>query len=220
MDRRRFLALAAAGIPVLAGAGAAHAAAIPFDGQWRTLDFRSIPPTDFSPQGARLGISAERSSSILYRAVPEAQRNATMARWSWNVTRSVPPTDLRRRGGDDRNLALYFVFMDEAAAARVGPDTSIMRLMANRSARVLIYVWGGEHERRALVPNPYMGGRGMSVVLRSASTGRFSESVDLAADFRRAFGGEPGVLAGIAVSSDSDDTGRTVEAELRDLTLS
>lgn len=220
MDRRRFLALAAAGVPILAGAGAAHASAIPFDGQWRTLDFRSIPPTVYSLQGARLGITAERSSSILYRSIPDVQRGVTMARWSWNVTQSVPPTDLRRRGGDDRNLALYFVFMDEAAAARLGPDTSMMRLMANRSARVLIYVWGGDHERRALVPNPYLDGRGVSVVLRPASPGRFSEAVDLKADFRSAFGAESGVLVGIGVSSDSDDTARTVEAELSDLSLS
>lgn len=219
MHRRRFLALALA-VPALSWADGASAAEIPFDAQWRTLNFRSIPPTVYSPQGARLGISAERSSSILYRLVPEAQRRAGMARWSWNVTQSVPPTDLRRRGGDDRNLALYFVFMDEAAAARVGPDTSMMGLMANRSARVLIYVWGGEHEQRAFVPNPYLDGRGVSVVLRTASTGRFNEAVDLRADFRSAFDGDAGVLVGIGVSSDSDDTKRTVEAELRDLTLS
>lgn len=218
MHRRQFLALALA-IPALPGRLAASPSAIAFDAQWRTLNFRSIRPTDYAPQGTRLGISAERSSSIFYRSVPEDQRNATMARWSWNVTESVPPTDLRKRGGDDRNVALYFVFMDEASAAGVGPDTSIMRLMANRSARVLIYVWGGEHEQRAFVPNPYMSGRGVSVVLRTASTGRFSEAVDLRADFRRAFGGEPGLLVGIAVSSDSDDTARTVRAELRDLTI-
>lgn len=218
MHRRHFLSLALA-MPVLPAMAATSASVIAFDAQWRTLNFRSIRPTDYSAQGTRLAISAERSSSIFYRSVPEDQRNATKARWSWNVTESVPPTDLRKRGGDDRNLAIYFVFMDEAAAANVGPDTSIMRLMANRSARILIYVWGGEHEQRAFVPNPYMSGRGVSIVLHTASTGRFSEAVDFKADLRRAFGSETGALVGIAVSSDSDDTERTVKAELRDLTI-
>ncbi len=191
----------------------------PFDRGWQALTFRSIPPTQYALGGARLGIVAEQSSSLIYRSVaPEAQGTAT-ARWGWSVSESVPGTDLSRRGGDDRNLSVYFVMMDADSAARVAPDTSLTRLMANRSARILIYVWGGNHAPGSIIESPYTRGRGVSVIRRAAGTGSHAEAVDLQADHRRAFGTGYEALVGLAVSSDSDDTGSVVRAELRDLTL-
>jgi hypothetical protein len=46
-----------------------------------------------------------------------------------------------------------------------------------------------------------------------------SESVDLTADFRRAFGREPGPLVGVAVSSDSDDTHARTQASIDQLVV-
>ena len=43
--------------------------------------------------------------------------------------------------------------------------------------------------------------------------------VDLRADFRRAYGGDPGALVGIGVSSDSDNSGTRTEALLADLVI-
>jgi hypothetical protein len=191
----------------------------PFDRSWRALTFRRIPPTQYTLSGTRLGILAEQSASVIYRSVEPSAQAATITRWSWSVSESVPPTDLSRRGGDDRNIALYFVFMDAASAARLSPDTSLTRLMANRSARILIYVWGGSHAPGSIVPSPYTRGRGVSVIRRAAGTGSHTESVDLQADHARAFGSRYEALVGLAVSSDSDDTGSVVRAELRDLTL-
>jgi hypothetical protein len=46
-----------------------------------------------------------------------------------------------------------------------------------------------------------------------------TERADLAADFRRAFGRDPGPLVGIAVSADSDDTGASIDAAIDGLRL-
>lgn len=198
----------------------AHASGLQrFDGGWRALTFRRIPATQYRPNGARLDILAEQSSSMIYRAVAPAAQGATTARWGWSVAQGVPPTDLSRRGGDDRNIALYFVFMDAASAGRLAPDTSLTRLMANRSARLLIYVWGGNHAPGSLIPSPYTRGRGVSVIRRAAGTGSHTEVADLQADHARAFGSGYEALVGLAVSSDSDDTGTVVQATLQDLTL-
>ena len=61
------------------------------------------------------------------------------------------------------------------------------------------------------------------VVKRTAPgpTGQWiSETADLRADYRRAFGREPGPLVGIGVSSDSDDTATMADARLSDLVIS
>ena len=79
---------------------------------------------------------------------------------------------------------------------------------------MLIYVFGGQQSPGSFVPSPYFSGRGTSIVKRGAVTGAFSENVDLAADYRRAFGEEHGVLVGLAVSSDSDDSGIVSQSSL------
>jgi len=55
------------------------------------------------------------------------------------------------------------------------------------------------------------------VVLRPAGTGASRERVNLTADYRRAFGGQPPSVVGVAVSADSDHTGTTIRARVSDL---
>lgn len=190
-----------------------------FGGGWKSLDFRGLNATSYTLSGNSVGIRAEQSSSVIYRPVPVSSRSARAASWNWSVSQSVPATNLAQKGGDDRNIALYFVFTDQKTAERAGNNPNIRRLLTARSSRVLIYVHGGAQARGAFVPSPYFRGRGTTIVKRSAGTGSHSESVDLAADYARAFGGEPGVLIGLAISSDSDDTAAISQSQLSAITL-
>lgn len=218
MLRRSFVALGAAAALVPARARA-QSLAIPFDTGWEELTFRRIPPTGYRLGGETLGILAERSSSVIWRALPDTARAARRASWSWSVAQSVPATDLSRKGGDDRNAAVYFVFADADTAARIGPGTSLTRLLSRRGVTALIHVWGGQQAPGTIVPSPYMRGRGVSVIRRAAGAGSFGESVDLAADHTRAFGAPPQALVGLAVSADSDDTESRIEATISGLNL-
>lgn len=197
-------------------AGPVGAAGIAFDGAWQALEFRRIPATRYTRGGERLEVVAERSSSVLWRVLPPALWGAGRARWRWEVDESVPATDVALRGGEDRNVALYFVFMARRDAGRAAGD-SLTRAMRRRSARAVIYVWGDGRPRGAAVPSPYFDGRGTSVVLRPAGTGAFAEAVDLRADHARLFGGAPEALVAVAVSADSDDTGSTMRGAVEGL---
>ena len=130
----------------------------------------------------------------------------------------MPATDLRKKGGDDRNLALYAVFLPEAEAQKI-KGAGIRKLLASDAARVLVYVWGGNHQRNAVLSSPYLGARGKTIVLRGSGTGQFSESVDLAGDYARAFRGQRGALVGLAVSADSDDTDSVIDGSISGLRL-
>lgn len=222
MQRRSFLVAGAAALATATAGGRAlaqGAAPIAFDASWQAVGFPRLAATRYGLGGATLSIAGDASSSLIYRAVPEAARAARGARWSWAVTQSVPPTDLARKGGDDRNISVYFVFMEADAAARLSPGTSPQRLLTSRSARTLIYVWGGNHAPGALLPSPYLRGRGFTIALRPAGTGAGAAQVDLARDHARAFGRAPEALVGLAVSADSDDTGSQLRATLSDLVL-
>jgi hypothetical protein len=211
-----------AGLAATLGFGpVAATAATPevFDARWQHLTFRRIPPTGFRPDGTRLIVRSERGASVFWRVLAEGERGLLRASWRWSVAHSVPATDLARRGGDDRNLALYWVFLDPRAAERVGADADIADLLGRRGARIVIHVWGGDAPRGTVSANPWFRGRGANLALREAGTGDHAETVDLAADHQRAFGEAPGVPVGLAVSADGDDTASDIEAVLEDLRL-
>jgi hypothetical protein len=195
----------------------ALAAPVAFDGSWREQGFFRLNSNDYSQDGGSLQVVSDGTVSLLWRPVPEPLRGATRAAWSWSVVESVPATDLSRRGGDDRNLALYFAWTDAATAATLDPSRGAA-LLRDPATRVLVYVWGGASARGTVQQSPYLPSL-RTIVLRPAGTGRHGESVDLAADYARAFGGEPGVLVGLGVSADSDDTRTRVRAAIGGLDL-
>lgn len=212
------IALTAALAAQLALTLPAQAAGIAFNDGWKEQRFALFSSNDYGFGRNRLSVKSDGTVSMAYARVDPTLWPAKQARWSWAVSEGVPATDLRRKGGDDRNLALYFVFLPETKAQALS-GSGIRKLLAEPDARVLVYVWGGNHERRAFLDSPYLGARGKTVVQRGTGTGSFSETVDLAADYGRAFGGAPGALVGLAVSGDSDDTGSRIRAAIFDLSL-
>ena len=92
--------------------------------------------------------------------------------WEWSVTQGVKGTDLTRRGGDDRNLALYFIFVDPQTASTLGRTTA-RKLLRDPNTRALVYVWGGNHAKGALLNSPYSTGL-KSKILQTAQTGNFT----------------------------------------------
>ena len=70
--------------------------------------------------------------------------------------------------------------------------------------------------------SPYLGANDMVVVLRPATspTGQwFEEQVDVAADYRRAFGDPPENPAQLALEADTDNTHTSSRAEIAGLTF-
>ena len=199
----------------------AQAHEVRFTENWKVLDFWRIPATEYRMQGRAVEITANQSSSVVYTPLHRADWLASIASWTWETTASVPPTNLAKKGADDRNIALYFVFLDRKTAERIGERAGIKKLLTSRQSRIIVYTFGGDKPDGSFEPNPYLGDRGSIVILRGARAGAYSESVDLSRDFARAFGRPRNgdVLVGVALASDSDDTGKVVEARVSDLIL-
>lgn len=198
--------------PGLAGAG------------WRTLTFRALEPVTFAAEGLdRLSVRGQAAASLIWRETGERLWDRRRAAWRWRVESGPPATDLSRRGADDRSIAIYFVFARDAAAARAAQGSrSLSSAMWWSSGQALVYVWGGQGARGAMVESPHMGANGRLILRRPGGPGDgrwLSERVDLAADFRRAFGREPGPLVGLAISADSDDTRTQLSAGVEALVV-
>ncbi len=206
------LGLGAMGAMVLPREAAANT--ITFDQGWEHLTFRRLQPNTFSTTTNRLNVVADGTSSILYRILPNALFPSRRAEWTWRVDSSVPPSDLTQIGNDDRNLGVFFVNATDDAAARVRPGTSITSLLRNRNVQVLMYTWGGDNPQGTIIPSPHAPDRLRNIVQRRPATGEFRESVDLARDFPRVFGVELRNLVALAVSSNSENSGTRVQAQV------
>lgn len=190
---------------------------------WKHLTFRRIPPTRFTlaPDGS-IAIEAERSSSILYRAIRVDPAATPRLGWRWRVDAGVRATDLARKGGDDRALAVLVGFAFDRATATRGEAArhrlETMMAGAEPPGVVIFYVWGGAEAGR-IIRSPYRRNNHL-VILRAASapTGRWlDERVDVAADYRRLTGHPPPPVVQIGLCSDSDDTGTIVRGAIADL---
>lgn len=196
----------------------ALAAPVAFDTSWKTQKFSLFSSNTYGFNGSSVSVSSDGSVSLAYRPLDTSYWKATSAAWTWQVDEGVPATDLRKKGGDDRNLALYFVFLPEGEAQAL-KGASVRKLLTNDAARVLVYVWGGAHKRGAVLSSPYLGNRGKTIVLRGSGTGRASETVNLARDYTNAFGGGGAALVGVALSGDSDDTDSRIRASISGLSV-
>ena len=139
-------------------------------------------------------------------------------RWRWKVTLLPDRGDPREKEGDDYPIRIYVMFQYDPARATTGE-----RLVYNATRLIygkypphstLNYVWTGRHIPERFIVSPYTNKARMVVLERGRERlGRWvEESVNVLDDYRRAFGKEPPALAGIAVMSDTDNTGARAEA--------
>lgn len=186
--------------------------------EWTKVKFPGIAPVDFSASSdGRLTIAADSAAGMLWRSLPVPPNAPRSARWRWRVEQGVAATDLTRRGGDDRAIAIYFVFSE-----RPEGSYSPMQVLASSAVTTLAYVFGGDQPRDSIVASPHMGKRGRFLTLRPADAPKkvwLEEKVDLSSDYRRAFGQPMPTLVGIAISSDSDDTKARNRAGVQDLNI-
>lgn len=188
---------------------------------WHKGAWSGIPPARFEPtENGGLRIQGRGQGSFVWRAVTG---RAECLRWRWRVDQGPPPTPLDRRGGDDRAIAVSIGFDGWPPGVTLWQRTQ--HALAQASAgnhrlprSVLIYVWGGTGREPVLFASPYLAGLGHVRVLRAATAqpGQWqAERVDLAADWRTAFGGTaPPPMLELVIGADVDDTGAALDARV------
>ena len=237
MQRRTILATVAAApaVPLLASmpallAAAPAAAATSLEdlagSGWTHGTYQGVRPAQFTatPDGA-LRIQADSTGSFVWRRISGVVQCLS---WRWRVEFGPPPTDVTRRGGDDRAIAVAVGFA--GFPPRAGAWQRAQHAIAQGAAgshtlprAVLIYIWGGTGTEPSRFYSPWLGGLGKVHSLRHArsQTGQwFDERVDLDADWRAAFGGDPPLLQEIAIGTDVDDTRSRLDARIERIRLS
>ncbi|WP_282606408.1 DUF3047 domain-containing protein [Pelagibius sp. Alg239-R121] len=204
---------------VMAPALAAPVTVPPSFDDWKLLVLPDKQPAEFKvSKDGGLQVEATDAVGFLYAEIDGAPTKR-MA-WRWRVDKDIPPTDLSRGGRDDRPLAVHVWFPpkpeDVTLKDRLGSLFGYPMI-----GQVLTYVWGGTAQRGVEMANPHFEDSKL-IVLRSGTTPTgtwFNEEIDIAADYKMAFGTAPPAQAYIAISADTDDVGGTSVARLDSLKL-
>jgi len=161
---------------------------------------------------------SERSASMYRRALRIEPDRLGQLSFSWKVASVLPDADVRHSETEDAVVRVLLAF--DGDPARLSARTRMMFDLAQSLSgesppfATLMYVWDSQAEVGSVVLNK-RSDRIRKIVLESGPTqlGQWrSYQRDVRADYRRAFGEDPGALIGLAVMTDSDNTQSRAEA--------
>jgi hypothetical protein len=195
---------------------------------WQVLAFDKIPKhTQYTSvkDGDRVVIQAQShaSASGLVRKIELDPRVYPIVEWRWKVAGVLKNGDARQKKGDDYAARVYITFAYDPSLLsfvdRIKYNAVKLLYGEYPPTVVLNYVWGNKVPANTRVPSPYTD-RSMMVVVQSGDTRAgqwYREERNILLDFREAFNAEPPMISGVAIMTDSDNTGESVTAWYGDI---
>jgi hypothetical protein len=169
---------------------------------------------------------ADRSASLYVAlAKPAATGIPVNIGWRWKTDALVPDADNRDKNREDAPLRVLVAFDGDKAALPAEEQKRFKRAktLTGRNApyATLMYIWSDHVPVDTVIPSAHTSQVKMLAVASGANGLGQWQSVhrNLAADYRRAFGAAPGRLLGVAVMTDTDNTGAKAVGEYADIRL-
>jgi hypothetical protein len=200
-------------------------------GPWQITRFPNVKrATQYAlvADGGTVVLQAESNASMASVVHPLRldPKVAPYITWRWKISNVLQKSRLGSKAGDDFPARVYVLF-----------DYDIGRLPMLQRAQLylarkrygdtvptaaLCYVWDSKAPVGTSMWSPYTDRVRMIVVDSGrANLDRWREvERDVVADFRAAFGEDPPAISGVAVASDTDNTGESVKAFFGDIRLS
>jgi len=161
--------------------------------------------------------TADRSASLyVTRFEPSLSVPATLS-WRWKTDALVPGADNRDKNLEDAPLRVIVEFDGDHATLPAAERGGFMR--ANLPYAVLMYIWSDHVAVGSVITSAHTS-RVKMLVIASGEGGLGSwQSVrrNLAEDYRHAFGAAPGPMLGVAVMTDTDNTGTKAVGQYADI---
>lgn len=182
------------------------------------IDRKTAYTLDTSDGVTALRARADDSMSSLARSIAIDPATHPRLRWRWRVANLVETSDLRSKDGDDFPARLYVLFDYDLGRLPFLQRTKLRLARAlyggDLPVAALCYVWATGEPAGTTAWNAYTDRVRMIVVESGAGKlGRWVEfERDIAGDFREAFGEEPPMVNGVAIATDTDNTGERVVA--------
>ncbi len=198
---------------------------------WEPLTFPKISKhTDYEvvKDGSTLVVKAasEAAASGLTHKIAIDLNKTPILHWRWKVDNVIQKSDVTRKDGDDYAARIYITFAYEPDKVSFGRklkyNTGKLLFGSDLPIGAINYIWESKTPKDTIVDNAYTGFVKMIVVESGTEkTGQWvEESRNVYADYKKAFGEEPSMISGVAIMTDTDNTGETATAYYGDIFFS
>ena len=166
---------------------------------------------------------AEASASGLIREIKINPKEYPIIQWRWKVENILKKGDVHQKEGDDYPARVYITF--EYDPSKLGflekAKYEFIKLAYGQYPPIaaINYIWESNAPQGTIIPNPYTD-RVMMIVVESGPTKLkqwVNEEQNLYEDFKKAFGYESPMISGVAIMTDTDNTGEQATAYYGDI---
>jgi hypothetical protein len=197
---------------------------------WKPLTFKNIEKHTayiLVKDGDTVVVKAEAqaSASGLIREIKVDPQEYPVVQWRWKINNILKKGDVRRKEGDDYPARLYITFeydpkkLSFMDRAKYGLVKALYGQHPPLAA--LNYIWESQAAQGTMISNPFTD-RAMMIVVESGSEKLnqwVMEERNLYEDYKKAFGEEPPTISGVAIMTDTDNTGESAVAYYGDIVL-
>ncbi|MEO8655002.1 MAG: DUF3047 domain-containing protein [Ramlibacter sp.] len=166
---------------------------------------------------------ADRSASAYVAPIQPPVSVPTSLSWRWKTDALVPGADNRERSREDAPLRVMLAFDGDHSTLSEKEQTRFKRAKTLTGQELpyatLMYIWSEQVPVETVIPSTHTSQVKMLVVASgTAGLGQWqSVRRNVAADYRRAYGAEPGAVLSVSVMSDTDNTGEKAVGEYADI---
>jgi hypothetical protein len=164
-------------------------------------------------RSAVLRATADQAASLFVAPLKPALRTPMTLSWDWKTDALIAGADNRDKAREDAPLRVLVAFDGDVS---ILPDAERKRFsraknLAGRELpyAVLMYIWTDQVPVGTVIPSVHTRQVKMLAVASGAGDLGRRQSVrrDVADDYRKAYGAEPGPVLAVAVMTDTDNTG-------------
>lgn len=197
---------------------------------WEPLYFKSNKQhTDYRlvREDGRVVVKAlaDGSASMLRRKISIDPKEYPIIQWHWKIANILKKGNVYQKDGDDDPARIYVAFAYDSSKLGFFENIKykVIKVLYGEypPLAALNYIWASNAPKGLVVPNPFTD-RAMMVVVESGAkqvNTWIDEERDIYADYRNAFGDEPPMIAGVAIMTDTDNTGESATAYYGDIIL-
>ena len=199
-----------------------------FPDGWKPLTFKNIEKhTVYSlvQDGDAVVVKAESraSASGLIREIMIDSKEYPIVQWRWKVGNILKKGDVRKKEGDDYPARLYITFEYDPKKLSFVERTKygLVKTLYGQYPPLgaINYIWESLSPKGTMVPNPFTD-RVMMFVVESGEEKLnqwVNEERNVYEDYKKAFGEEPPMISGVAIMTDTDNTGESAVAFFGDI---
>jgi len=197
------------------------------DSTWTMMEVQSDNLTNYSlikNQGKKVikATSDDAAGGLIYLTRIDP-KEYPIIEWRWKVEGIIENGNFRKKNGDDYPARIYITFDYDKSNLNFGDRVKYFAIKTFTTYRIplraLNYIWANQAKQGTIAPNPYTDW----VYMIAAQSGRSKsgqwvvETQNILEDYRDAFGENPPDITGVAIMTDSDNTGGSATAYYGDI---